>query len=173
MCAVASRSLSSSIAAPSYPQNANRYIGSKMLSRLAHSVWKLPKISHLIQVFIDSIVVLLLPQLRISSYDPLFGTRKCDFFTNFQPLYNRVTLEGKVVTCNLANGINSNGKSTHSKKRVACVNFAHTIAFQICCFAVCICTFELYFYVRSKEELEDEGVGGLIFMAVKRKGLAR
>ena len=118
MCAVASRSLSSSIAAPSYPQNANRYIGSKMLSRLApHSVWKLPKISHLIQVFIDSIVVLLLPQLRISSYDPLFGTRKCDFFTNFQPLYNRVTLEGKVVTCNLANGINSNGKSTHSKKK--------------------------------------------------------
>ena len=115
MCAVASRSLSSSIAAPSYPQNANRYIGSKMLSRLApHSVWKLPKISHLIQVFIDSIVVLLLPQLRISSYDPLFGTRKCDFFTNVQPLYNRVTLEGKVVTCNLANGINSNGKSTHT-----------------------------------------------------------
>lgn len=48
----------------------------------------------------------------------------------------------------------------------------HTIAFQICCFAVCICTFELYFYARSKEELEDEG-GGLIFMAVKRKGLAR
>ena len=80
MCAVASRSLSSSIAAPSYPQNANRYIGSKMLSRLAHSVGKLPKISHLIMVFIDSIVLLLLPQLRISSYDPLFGTRKCDFF---------------------------------------------------------------------------------------------
>ena len=62
---------------------------------------------------------------------------------------SRVILEWKVVTCNLANGINSNGKSTHSKKRVACVNFAHTIAFQICCFAVCICTFELYFYVRT------------------------
>jgi len=38
---------------------------------------------------------------------------------------SRVILEWKVVTCNLANGINSNGKSTHTYivKKVACVNF--------------------------------------------------
>ena len=53
----------------------------------------------------------------------------------------------KAVTCNLANGIYVFKLHVWTLRRSSSSGADSTIAFQICCFAVCICTFELYFYV--------------------------